>query len=140
MNGGSDGIEDDCEVEDLGLSPAMYDVVAQRFTLGLCKLWHVFEVVRALGDQGAFLDEVDHVCQAALVREQLCVGHQVFSRDSQQRIADPTSCQHTSWRGKTCTDSPVPAVRLATLWRRRSSSRNKDCFRAGCAIFAELWW
>jgi hypothetical protein len=82
LNGGGDGIEDDSEVENLGLFPAMDDVITKSLALGFLKLWHMFEVVWTLGHQSALLEEVDHVGQAALVGEELGVGHEVFSRDS----------------------------------------------------------
>lgn len=71
----------------------MNDIVAKSLTLRLRQLWHVFEVMWALRNQGAFLDELDHVGQAAFIREELCIGQQVLSRDADQRVADPAMCQ-----------------------------------------------
>lgn len=118
LDGCSNGIEDDGEVECFGVPPSMGRLVVQNQTILLGEFRDVIDTAGILSGQSALFEEGRDVRHPIFFGKVLHILQELVFRNSGQRIFDPATCQHARQvTGQLSgTDSPVAFdVMSATL-------------------------
>lgn len=89
LNGSSDGVHDNREIEGPGMAPSMGDFVAKPLTIIVVEFWDVLEVVGRLGDEGAFAKQREDVGQLIFFGVNLDISEELLSRNARKGVANP---------------------------------------------------
>lgn len=84
----SDGVEDDCEVESLGVSPSVGHLVAQGLAVLFIKLDNAVDAWGILSDQCTLLEQGEDVGQVGLGGEGLDVLEELLFGNAGKRVLD----------------------------------------------------
>lgn len=88
LNGGTDGTQDDGEVQASGLSPFVQNLISDSVGLDLGHTGDLFECWRVLGDQGTLDKELSDVSKIVLASEEFDVGDNLGLGHASQRVLD----------------------------------------------------
>ena len=89
LDGGSDGVENDGEVQNLGVVPAMLPFDCQALAVFFVELENRVKSTRALSNESTFLKKRKLVHQVSLFGELFHVGEKLVLGNANEWIADP---------------------------------------------------
>lgn len=84
----SDRAHNDCDVQLEWVTPTVRSLISQKLLFVLVQLLQALEIGWILSYQSAFLEQLELIIQTLLMCELLDISHEVYVRDSRQRIAD----------------------------------------------------